>query len=68
MLIRCLIVVLFVSMMASTACTRKDGEHKAKTNALKDYVNTPLDKARGAKGQLEESQDRLKKQAELLEQ
>jgi hypothetical protein len=67
MFIRYLMLVIALSLVANTACTRKDGKHKAKTNVIKDYVNTPLDKARGAKGRLEESQDRLKKQAESLD-
>ena len=70
MTIRIAIIVFGLFAVAcnttSTHSSSDEGEPK-KANVLKEYVNAPKDRAKGAKAKVEASQNALSKQADTLE-
>lgn len=64
-------LIFFCALLCLTlgACASSDTEQEEEqpgTNALREYVNTPKDKARGAKRKVERTQRRVAEQAQSL--
>lgn len=64
-----LMIVVLGLVIAVLGCNSESREHKgAERNIIKEYVNTPKDKAREAGARLEEAQGKVRRQFEELEE
>ncbi len=66
LLVATFLSVLCFGVLACASSESDQEEEQPRTSAIREYVNTPKDKARGAKRRLEGAQKRAAEQANSL--
>lgn len=63
-----LTLLVFSCFFCGCDSSQSSEDTEVENNVLKEYINVPKDKARGAGSKLEAAQDNVRKQSELLEE
>jgi hypothetical protein len=61
-------LIIAALLFSVTACDVKPSERKPKHNVIKEYVNTPRDKAKDVKNRLESTQNKVNEQSKELDE